>query len=302
MARGSDAENPPSAGHAKLRVWSTFRRPMGDGSPVTASLESPLPPLARGVMQLGAVLYSFRRVKRVLGLWTGFAIPVSAEVVGDDYLGFHAAAEEVFLTSSQRFELPGEIEGIYATAGHVLREVSPESILGAAVENVGASALDDDPDLRYLHAWNGIELLAKANYYRRRAGAGLPGPSGKRPKLPGNAEIIPPLIRKYHPSTNPPDIQWIRILRNGAAHGGLSDYPGRNFEEYVERWSKSAALCDLARETLVAYLADQAILPTTWAGRPARVLVWSDGRTVPVDESSVLSGRGIANPSPGERS
>jgi hypothetical protein len=293
MSDGFNVPAPPAP--AKLVAWSVFRRPDGRGPPVEAKLEYDLPPTSFGVVQIGTIQFAIRRVARHLALWAGFPVPLSAEVTGVSGLGFHYNSPETFLTSSQRWEIPDEIQGIYAHADRLLRTVSSESVLGVAIENIGASALDEDPDLRYLHAWNGIELLAKASYLLENPEADVPDADGQRGRLPRNSKLIPRLLETHHPGLRAPDLDWTEHLRNGAAHGGLSDYPGRNFEEYVERWDKSEALRDLARETLVNFLAARDILPKDWAGSPARVMIWSTGMVEPVDESAALQRRGISH-------
>jgi len=277
----------------KLTVRSSFSRWDGKGAPVTTRLDCDLPAMSLCALQWGVITYNLRRVQRHLALWTGYEVPVEAEVTGKSYFGYHYQSSAAPLTSSQRFELFEEIEGVYQNADLLLRSVPAESLLGKAVENIGATGLDLDVDLKYLHAWNGIELLAKANYLLESPAAVKSGSDDSLPKIPKNAVIVPPLLEEYHPASTLPDIDWIAYLRNGAAHGGFSDYPTKNFEEFVERWDKADALTDLARETLLNFLAVRGIVPRSWMGRPSRVLVGFPDKVDPVDESAKLSLRGI---------
>lgn len=253
------------------------------------------------VEMVGRMTYELRRANRYLALFTGYEVPLVWELEGPSVPNM-SGWQDGTLTSARRAELPSEVEGVYQSADALLRAFPDDSYVGKAIESIGASSLSNDLDMAYVNAWNGIELLAKE--YRYESNPGIPRltSDGQRDDPKRVGKVVKAFIDKFHdgpiPPAVPPDLDWLEYLRNGSAHGGLSNYPGKTFGEYWERWDKGEAIRDLAFEVLINYLSERGIIPPVPRPVRRRVLVPSfrpDWKVTPVDETSKLSARGQAD-------
>ena len=243
----------------------------------------------------GRMTYELRRAERYLALCAGHQIPLAYELKGPGVPNISSSQSDVFLTSAMRWELPHELQGIYQSADGLLRAFPDDSYVAKAIENVGATALTNDLDACFVSAWNGIELLAKEYRYERDAMLSRVSTDGQRndPKKVG--AIVASLIADFHDGDSPPNLDWLEYLRNGSAHGGLSNYPGKSEAEYRERWDKSEAVRDLAYEVLINYLSKQGSIPPVTRPVHRRISVPSlrkDWKVTPVDESAKLGQQG----------
>jgi hypothetical protein len=282
-------------GPGQLHVRSRLIYHDGSKTAATAELVREIPE-SLDVAFIPHINYELRRDERYVALFAGLKLPISFALEGVENFGYSGDLTDVFLTSTQRWELPYEIEGIYRSAGLLLSALPHDSYLGKAAENIGASAVDDDPDTRFVHAWNGIELLAKAHFFNTNPNTPEVATDGQRTRTPNIREIGTSLVAAFHDGAPTPDLDWLNYLRNGSAHGGLSDRPEASFDEFLERWDKAEALRDLAFELLVNYLGHRGVIPV--AARPvrARIRVPSlrpEWKVEPIDESEKLSRRGI---------
>ncbi len=291
----ADGSTPP----AMLRLVSGGPG-FGIGRPhVTASMTLDVPATPSLTQQFGTVRMIERRAARYLAHWAGLEVPTDSAVTmeGLDFPNYTGHWGELHgLTTSERFDLADELPTIYAAAEYLLRHVGADSALGWAIENIGASSVTSDSDLRFLYAWNGVELLAKANQVRQAPTA--PRITASRTSRPRDraGPLVRALLREFHDGAALPGVPRLVRLRNGAAHGGLSHGTGTGLSDYLERWDKGPALAALARETLANYLGETGVLPKV--GRPYRptVMVWPDGRLEPVDRSATLSRVGFPGP------
>jgi hypothetical protein len=290
---------PPSKrqlflGPGRLRIHSELSFPGQPRTPARAELVREIP-RAQSVRFIAHLQYELRRSERYLALCAGLKVPMSFELEGVESFGWTGDLTDVFLTSSQRWELPSELEGAYHAAEHLLSALPDDSYLGKAAENVGAATTAEDPDIRYVFSWNAIELLAKEHYLESHPTLPRGDATGCRPSLRNIREMGAPLIGELHDGVQVPDLDWLTYLRNGSAHGGLSEREGQSFDEYVERWDKADAIRDLAYELLINYLSRQRVIPPVPRPVHARVMVPSfraDWKIEPVDESPKLARKG----------
>jgi hypothetical protein len=277
-------------GPGKLRIWTEVS--FQDDASKTAKGELTIDLAACSYLEMaGRMSYDLRRAERYLALCAGHQIPIAYELQGPGVPSISMNQTEVFLTSAMRWELPTEIKEIYQSADGLLRAFPDDSYVAKAIESVGATALTNDMDACFVNAWNGIELLAKEYRYERDPTLSRVAADGQRHDPLKVGVIVSPLIADFHDGDNPPNLDWLAYLRNGSAHGGLSNYPGKSEAEYWERWDKSEAVRDLAYEVLINYLSKHGAIPSVTRPVHRRISVPSlrkDWKVTPVDESSKL--------------
>jgi hypothetical protein len=281
-------------GPGRLRVHSELSFPGESRAPAKEELVREIP-RSQSVSFIARLQYELRRSERYLALCAGLRVPLRFELEGVENFGWTGDLTDVFLTSSQRWELPSELEAAYRAGKDLLSALPDDSYLGKAAENVGASTIAEDPDIRYVFSWNAIELLAKEHYFESNPSVARTDEAGSRFSPRNIRDIATPLIDELHDGEQVPDLDWLTYLRNGSAHGGLSEREGRSFDEYVERWDKADAIRDLAYELLINYLCRRRIIPPVVRPVHARVMVPSyrvDWKIEPVDESSKLAKKG----------
>ena len=285
----------PIIGPGKLRVWTELSFAEDSTKSARAELTRVLSPCTH-VEMVGRVGYELRRAERYLALFAGYRIPSAYETAGPSVPMISAAQRQVFLTSARRWELPHELDGIYSSADTLLNAFPDDSYIGKAVENIGATDLTDDLDSWFVYAWNGVELLAKEYRYERDQSLPRIASDGQRHDPLRVSSIVEPLIRDFHDGATPPNLDWLAYLRNGSAHGGLSNYPGNSAAEDLERWDKAEAIRDLAFEVLINYLSKRGTIPPVARPVHRRVLVPSfrkDWKVEPIDESTKLAKQGM---------
>lgn len=206
------------------------------------------------------------RVERYLAAVQGYAVPTEAEwrpcrqLPGFRLLPTTFSSGPRLATSAQRLELPGELRSLYRIVEDLLERTPPDTLVGRAIENVGQSALDIDPDLAYLHAWNGVELLGKDYYLRSNPTYDEITPLGTRRYLKART-VVPPLVRDFFDGKFRPDSERLEDLRNTVAHGGRGLRPGSTRREFEARSNKLDAVIDLGRGVLINYLGDRGLIP-----------------------------------------
>lgn len=279
-------------GPGTLQVRATIYRPDGSGAFKTGEITRGIPTQPSMIDFFGAERYEVRRVERYLALFSGFRIPYVAGVTVAGLVQSHYDYSDLIgsLTSSQRWDLSQEVEGHFRSAQMLLDAIPDDSFLGKAAENVGDSSIDESADRRFVHSWNAIELLAKQHYLESNGiDTKARFPSGVRVK-----DYVPAFLAEFSDSSNPPDVVHLAELRNGVAHGGLSDPPGMSFRDHLERWDKSEAIRDLAFEVLINVLGTRGVIPRVARPVHARVMVPSfrpGWKIEPIDDSAVLSSK-----------
>ena len=277
-----------------LRVSATIYRPDGSGNSKSGEITRTIPVQPSMMDFFGAERYEVRRVERYLALFAGFRIPYVADAgIQDQDPNSHYEYSELLggLTSSQRWDLSEEVNGIFRSAQTLLDSLPDDSFLGKAAENVGESAIDDSADRRFVHAWNAVELLAK----RHHIGSEKLDPKRPFPRVVRPRVYVPRFLTKYSDAAIMPDVGHLVALRNGIAHGGLSDPPGSSFRDHLERWDKAAAIRDLAFEVLINVLGEEGVIPRMDRPVHARVMVPSfrpDWKVEPIDDSAILGMKG----------
>lgn len=281
-------------GPGTLRVHTEMYHADGSGNVGKGEVVRKFPEQPSLIDSMALETYELRRTENYVALFAGLKIPYQAEVTWGTEHSSHYDFSEVFLTSSQRWELPLDLPGIYRSAGVLLEALLEDSYEGKAAENVGAAALETDPDRRYVCAWNAVELLAKSHYIRSN-GLDLKKRNGGLERLPKVSDFVRPFLKEFHDGPGHRDVEWLAALRNGAAHGGLSDPPGSSYAEHTERWDKVEPMRDLAFEVLINFLGQLQLIPKWPRPVHARVMVPSfrpDWKLQSNDDSSVLTSRG----------
>lgn len=295
-----------------LEVSTTIPVPAQPGKTVTARLlirSSTRPDVFAALSRFG---FERVRVERFLAAISGIPIPILAVFRPTDRESLRRlsplryASGPTALTSSQMWELPSELPGLYDGVKRLLQSCPPDSLIGRALENAGQAALDTDPDLAYLHAWNAVELLAKSHHLGVRPGTAELKPDGTRKYLHAK-DVVPPFVKSFFDGKYSVDAVRLESLRNSVAHGGRGLRPGSTYAEYLERAKKLEAVLDLARGTMFTFLSSQRLIPPVQRPFLPRIMIpsWRPGKLEirSVDNSRAIAGRrprrsGIRAPAP----